>query len=252
MKKLSVVLLALFLVASCFRQKKVDSASTPVSHQIWDTLLQEHVNNQGMVNYKGFMRDSTSLNNYLNQLSQGHPNDKNWSKDEQLAYWINAYNAFTVQLIIRNYPVQSIKDIKKGVPFINTVWDIKFIKIEDKTYDLNNIEHGIIRPYFKDARIHFAVNCASFSCPPLLNEAFDAANLDNQLDRVAKSFINDGIRNILTENNLQLSKIFSWYGMDFKKTKSVRSWIQEYANIEISSDAEIDYMKYDWSLNDQN
>ena len=118
----------------------------PVSHRSWDVLLQRHVKENGFVDYKGMQRDSVELNHYLTLLSAAQPNAQNWTRNEKMAFWINAYNAFTVKLIIDHYPVESIKDIKRGIPFVNTVWDIKFIKIGGKTYDLNNIEHGILRP----------------------------------------------------------------------------------------------------------
>ena len=172
---------------SC-KVSKVESEARPISHTLWDSLLQLHVTTSGRVDYKGFIKDSTKLQQYLNLLSSHHPNDKFWTKEERLAYWINVYNAFTVKLIIDHYPVQSIKDIKNGIPFVNTVWDIKFIHIEDQTYDLNNIEHGIIRARFNDPRIHFAVNCASISCPKLLNKAFQAEKLNGQLNEAARSF----------------------------------------------------------------
>ena len=118
--------------------------------------MQDHVDDEGWVNYNGFIQDSLKLDNYLTLISNNHPNNKNWSKEERFAYWINAYNAFTVKLIVDNYPTESIKDVKSGLPFVNSVWDIKFINIEGNEYDLNNIEHGIIRPKFNDPRAHFA------------------------------------------------------------------------------------------------
>ena len=170
-----------FICTNC-RTIKRSTDSKPVTHEIWDGLLKKYVDKNGFVDYKGFRSDSAALNQYLAVLEKAHPNDKYWSRDEQMAYWINAYNAYTVQLIVRNYPVKSIKDIKNGIPFVNTVWDIKFIKIEGYKYDLNNIEHNILRPVFKDARVHAAVNCASYSCPALRAEAYTAKSLNAQLD----------------------------------------------------------------------
>ena len=184
--------------------KEIKSNSTPISHDIWNKLLQKHVNAQGKVNYKGLIEDSTDFNKYLTLLKSNHPNEKNWTKNERLAYWINAYNAFTIKLILDHYPVKSIKDIKNGIPFVNTVWDIKFIHIESATYDLNNIEHSIIRPRFGDPRVHMAVNCASTSCPNLRNEAYVAERLDEQLDAAATAFVNDKTKNILDPKNLLL------------------------------------------------
>ena len=231
--------------------KNQPSESTPVSHKTWDGLLQKHVK-EGKVNYKGFIQDSVQLNAYLKVLQDNHPNTKHWSPNERLAYWINAYNAFTVKLIVDNYPVKSIKDIKKGVPFINTVWDIKFIKIEDATYDLNNIEHGIIRAKFKEPRIHFAVNCASISCPNLYNRAYVAEKLDEQLTIVAKDFLADTNKNIISAEKVELSKIFQWYGGDFKKDgKSLIEYINQYAPTKVNEDAEKSFLDYNWNLNDE-
>jgi len=255
-RKISLLLSAAYLLISasaCSGQSyKVNSASKPVTHEIWDGLLKKHVSKNGDVNYKGFIADSAKLNNYLEVLSKHHPNEKNWSREEQMAYWINAYNAFTIKLIVQNYPVKSIKDIKNGIPFVNTVWDIKFIKIEGQEYDLNNIEHSILRPKFEDPRIHFAVNCASVSCPNLLNEAFTAKRLNEQLDGAARSFLADKSKNKFdSTSKAQVSKIFSWFKGDFtKKDKSLVDFLNRYAPVKLTAKAEIAYLDYDWNLND--
>jgi hypothetical protein len=155
------------------------------SHQAFDELLKKHVTKDGIVDYKGFIQDKAKLEKYLDLLSNNAPDRGKWSKDEQLAYWINAYNAFTVKLIVDNYPVKSIQDFIPTVkiPLVNTVWHIKFFKIGGKEASLDEIEHKILRKEFEEPRIHFAINCASFSCPPLLNEAFFPEKIDQQLDR---------------------------------------------------------------------
>lgn len=243
-------ILALSL-SSC-KVSEYASNARPVTHEIWDSLLQTHVTDGGLVDYEGFIQDSARFNQYLDLLSKHHPNKKHWSKDERLAYWINAYNAFTVKLVADYYPVESIKDIKKGIPFVNTVWDIKFIEIEGQSYDLNNIEHGIIRPRFEEPRIHFAVNCAAISCPKLWNRAYTANQLDAQLDQAARSFLADEGKNQITANNPKLSKIFSWYGGDFKtKKRSIIDYVNEYTDVDISQEAEVEYLDYDWGLNKQ-
>ena len=229
---------------------KVKSDSQPVQHHLWDSLLKKHVSPQGYVDYRGMIRDSVLLNKYLNLLSSAHPNDKNWNNEEQLAYWINAYNAFTIKLIVDHYPIQGIKEIKNGIPFVNTVWDIKFIEIENETYDLNNIEHGIIRAHFEEPRIHFAVNCASVSCPKLRNEAYTADKLDQQLDDQARYFINDSGKNRLSETPVKLSKIFSWFKGDFEVGgKDYKEFINRYASDKIDEMAEVEFLEYDWNLN---
>ncbi len=244
------ILYATALPACRVKMPEIKPEMPPVSHDIWNGLLKKHVRPDGMVEYKGFVKDSALFNKYLNILSASHPQPA-WSRADQMAYWINAYNAFTVKLIVDHYPVQSIKDIKKGIPFVNTVWDIKFIQIQGQTYDLNNIEHGILRPQFKDARIHAAINCASFSCPRLLNEAFSAQKLEQQLEAVTRSFINDPQRNKVSADKAELSAIFNWFGGDFKRDAgSVRAFVNRYAHTKISETAVISYLDYDWSLND--
>ncbi|MEZ4985802.1 MAG: DUF547 domain-containing protein [Saprospiraceae bacterium] len=222
----------------------------PVSHALWNELLQRHVKEAGFVDYKGVIRDSVQLGRYLALLESAHPNST-WSKNEQMAYWINAYNAYTVKLIIDHYPVASIKDIKNGIPFINTVWDIKFIHIQGQTYDLNNIEHGILRKEFPDARVHAAVNCASYSCPRLQNEAFVADKLEQQLEAAMRTFVNDPLRNRIQPDKAALSAIFNWFAGDFKRDAgTVRAYVNRFLDQPISANIPIEYISYDWSLNE--
>lgn len=250
MRKLLLALLILTYTISCATIPVSDSK--PISHQNWTELLGKHVNAKGMVDYKGMIADSTALNTYLDLLSANHPNEKNWSKGERLAYWINAYNAFTVQLIIRNYPVESIKDIAGGIPFVNTPWDVKFIKIEGETYDLNNIEHGIIRKEFNEPRIHFALVCAAVSCPKLRNEAYTAQRLDEQLEDEARYFFNNPEKNTITKDKITVSKLLKWYWGDFSDVAEDRiSYVNKYSKTKANSDAEVDFMDYNWALNEQ-
>ena len=145
-------------------------------------LLKKHVNSKGNVNYAAFKKDEAALDAYLDQL-QSNPVDRNMSKNERLAYWINVYNAFTIKLILDNYPLNSIKDLEGGKP-----WDKVFIKLGNTSYSLNMVENEVIRKRFTEPRIHFAVNCAAASCPPLLNDAFYPDRLTNQLAERTASF----------------------------------------------------------------
>lgn len=240
--------MAIFQTRSCYADNVLDT--DPVSHDIWDGLLKKYVHANGLVDYKGFQKDSTQLNKYLDLLASTHP-EKSWSKEEQMAYWINAYNAFTVKLIINHYPVSSIKDIKNGIAFINSVWDIKFINLKGQVYDLNNLEHGILRKEFDDARIHAAINCASYSCPKLRNEAYVASKLDAQLQDAMIGFINDPLRNEVNSESAQLSKIFTWFSGDFKKNAgSIRDFINRFAKTKLKTTGKIEYKDYDWRLNE--
>lgn len=244
-------LVAWFTCTNC-RTIRNSSDSKPVTHEIWDGLVKKHVSQDGFVDYKGFIRDSAELNRYLRVLEKAHPNDKNWSRNEQMAYWINAYNAYTVQLIVRNYPVASIKDIKRGLAFVNSVWDIKFIKIQGFTYDLNNIEHNILRPIYKDPRVHAAVNCASYSCPKLRKEAFTAAQLETQLEDAMNGFVNDPLRNHISTQKAEISEIFKWFKGDFEQNgKSLRDFLNHFSKEKITAQTEITHLDYNWSLNEQ-
>jgi len=218
-------------------------------HQIFNDLLNKYVTEEGKVNYNGFVSDSLEFNKYLNLLALNHPNDT-WTDDQIKAYWINAYNAYTIQLIIRNYPVKTIKDLGGSIYKVNTPWDIKFIHIGEETYDLNNIEHGILRSDYEEPRIHFAVNCASVSCPRLRNEAYVATKLDAQLDDQARKFINYDAKNDITAEKAEVSKIFTWFGGDFKKNGSVKDFINQYADIQIPEEVKLTFQEYNWNLNE--
>ncbi len=224
--------------------------ANPVQHGEWDALVKKHVSKNGMVDYQGFLKDKKQLQVYLDKLSANKPTSK-WSKNEKMAFWINAYNAFTVKLILDNYPIKSIKDIKRGIPFVNSVWDIAFIPMGKEKIDLNYIEHTILRKEFKDPRIHAAINCASFSCPLLRNEAYYASRLDEQLNDAMRRFVNDPQRNQLDKSNIKISKIFSWFAGDFKVNgSSVVDYLNKYAKKRVQSNAKIDFLEYQWELND--
>ncbi len=224
----------------------------PPSHQLFTEVLQKHVNEKGWVDYQSLIDDRSQLDAYVKLLQNNHPSES-WSRKEQLAYWINAYNAFTLHLILEKYPVESVKDIGSWIqiPFVNTPWDISFIEIGDKTYDLNNIEHDILRSDFDEPRIHFAIVCASYSCPRLSQEAYTAENIEAQLAAAAKDFLNDPRKNKMNANNPELSKIFSWFGGDFKKQTSLIEFINQYSATKIDPEANISFFDYDWRLNDQ-
>lgn len=221
-------------------------------HQLLDTLLSRHVNEDGWVDYPGLEKDSLLLNDYLRQLENSIPNDSNWARGDKIAYWINLYNAFTLRLILDHYPVKSIKDIGSSpqIPFVNTPWDIKFISLNGKKYDLNNIEHNILRK-FGEPRIHFAIVCASRSCPKLRGEAYRGKTLDTQLASQTKEFLKDPTRNDLkNEEEIRISKIFQWFKGDFTEKGTVVDFINSQLNSGISSDVDVEYMSYDWSMND--
>jgi hypothetical protein len=228
------------------------AGSTPPSHQLWNELLKSNVKPDGLVDYKGFIREKPKLEKYLKLLSENAPDRKTWSKNEQLAYWINVYNAYTVKLIVDFYPTKSIRDLgpRIKIPLIKDVWHYKFFKIAGVEMSLDEVEHSILRKEFEEPRIHFAINCASVSCPPLLNEAFVATNLENQLTRVATTFINDPTRNKISSQSAQLSSIFSWFKGDFTKKGTLIEFLNRYAKVKLSPNARITFMEYNWNLNE--
>ena len=213
-------------------------SSTAPDHSPWNGLLQRHVDGNGRVDYGGFAREQAALDRYLATLAERTPED-DWTREERLAYWINAYNAYTIKLILDHQPVQSIRDIDQP-------WERKWITLGGKSYSLNNIEHDIIRQRFNEPRVHFALVCAAKSCPPLPNEAFTAQNLNTLLQQRTRRFINDERFNVTQEAVVRVSPLFDWYGEDFGE---VREYLNDYLATDIPEGKEISFLDYDWSLN---
>lgn len=229
------------------------AGQTGITHKPFDALLQKYVDDKGMVDYKGLQADRSKLKGYLTTLEQNAPKDS-WSESERLAYWINVYNAYTLDLILEHYPVKSIKEIGSTIkiPFVSTAWDVKFINIGGEEYDLNAIEHTIIRKRFDEPRIHFALVCAAVSCPKLQNNAYFAETLEEQLTTAAQDFLNDPEKNeFKSSKKASLSKIFNWYGGDFNNDGTLIEYLNRYAPLQLESNARISWNDYDWALNEQ-
>ena len=243
-KHIVLVLVLLFLSAG--------AASAELLHNKWTELLSSHVN-QGIVDYQGFKKSEAELDAYLVQLAGTDP--EQLSKQDQLAYWINGYNSYTVKLILENFkngkPPSSIRRI--GGLFSNP-WKISFAVMGGTTYTLDNIEHDIIRVRFDEPRIHFAVNCASKSCPILISEAYEGATLDEQLEQSTRDFLENPEHNFLDGDTLYVSSIFKWYKEDFNDdplsfflTHTGGSLLQQLSTRK--DQIRIKYADYDWSLN---
>lgn len=219
------------------------NSAVNLDHSAWTELLQKHVNSNGDVAYKAFKKDREQLDEYLNMLSKNKPT-KAWSVQEQLAYYINLYNAHTVALILDNYPLKSIKDI-------DSPWAKAIVPVGNKELSLGGIENSILRK-MNEARIHFAINCASISCPKLLNQAYTAAKIDEQLDKVTREFINSD-KNEISENSAKLSSVFDWYKIDFvtEESNSIREYINQYSETKINRGTKISFKDYNWNLNEQ-
>jgi hypothetical protein len=225
------------------------AAGSIPDHAIYAELLANYVAN-GVVNYAGFKADEARLDQYLKTLETVDPDSL--PREEQFAFYINAYNGWTIKLILGGYPgVKSIKDL--GGLF-QSPWKKEFVRIDGKTLTLDDIEHAILRPRFKDPRVHFAINCASKSCPPLISEPYRGATLDAQLTRVVTSFLNSPANSRLEGSTLWVSSIFKWFAEDFNQ--DVVGFYLKYAQGDLKQKLEagrgrieVKYMDYDWSLN---
>lgn len=247
-------------------------------HSGFDSLLQKYVAG-GLVNYQALKADSLPLQNYLRQLEEVNPGEfKNWPLEEQMVFWINAYNAITLEGIVRNYPIKRGSLVarmffpKNSIRQISGFWDTVFIKVMGRELTLNQIEHEILRKQFKDPRIHFVIVCASIGCPDLESRAFFAENLDQRLDDATRNFINNpGKARLDREKDvLYLSSIFDWYKEDFTASNEAEKQYRKYSKAEkgliefviqyvpetdreyiIQNQPKIKYLDYDWSLNEQ-
>ena len=231
------------------------------THAAWTRVLQEHQRGANL-NYGALKRDRSGLDAYLKNLEGVRAEEfSKWKRADRYAFWINAYNAYTVRIVVDNYPVDSIKSIGKE----GTIWDRAFIdlaplfpKAKGKRLSLNDIEHQILRPEFKDARVHAAVNCASIGCPPLRKEAFTGEGLDGQLDSVVRAWLADATRNGFDSETqrAQVSQVFDWFKDDFvRDAGSVTKWLARYAPKKhqewlLRDRAALSFLDYDWKLND--
>ena len=231
-------------------------------HKLLTKILADNVKD-GFVNYKGLENDSLFIE-YIKQLKSSNPGKLKSSAD-RLAFWINAYNAYTIKIILDNYPIESINELHSGGRilahiFKSTVWDKDFVVINKRKMTLNEIEHEIIRKKFKEPRIHFALVCASISCPSLRNEAYEGYKLNEQLEDQAKIFFNDRTKNKFDLKNRTafLSKILDWYDSDFgNNDEEVLLFVAKYLPEKLSKDIQenteewdIDYLPYSWDLNE--
>ena len=219
-------------------------------HQNWDALVHQFVDDRGFVDYKGFKNNESQLDHYLDSLTNTAP-QKNWTNHQKIAYWINAYNAFTVKLIMNNYGKGNIKEI--GVLHQQSPFKIPFFKIGANEFTLDKLEHEILRKEFDEPRIHFCLVCASFSCPKFRNEAFIADKLEEQLEGQTSDFINDPDKNSLDQNPIGVSSLFQWYWDDFSAyftdKNSLLNWINKYSKTPTNVNNEMEYLPYNCALN---
>jgi len=233
------------------------SSSKTIKHGAWDKFLKKYVqlteDGVNRVTYSAVSKtDAKALKNYIAGLEA--TDITLYSRDQQFSYWVNLYNAKTVDLVLDAYPVSSIKKIKGG--FFNTgPWDSKVLTVNGNKLSLNNVEHGILRPIWKDPRIHYVVNCASIGCPNLGKEAFTVKNSEKLLDMAAKDYINHPRGVTVKDGKLYVSSIYEWYQADFGGSdEGVISHIEKYAKPKLKKQLQM-VMNiyddvYDWSLNE--
>lgn len=239
-----------------------DEASVEqLDHGPWQEILDGYVATDGegvnLFDYEGLQAnagDAAKLNAYLEYLQNLDPRD--YSRAEQMAYWINFYNALTVKVVLDEYPVETIRDIHEGVVPYTGPWDDVHARVTGEDLTLNHMEHGILRPLWQEERIHYAVNCAAYTCPHLIETAFTAANTESLLEAGAHAYVNSprGV-DVVDEDFMVLSSIYQWYPEDFGGTEeAVIEHLVEYADDELAAflkgfEGAIDY-DYDWTLNE--
>lgn len=236
MKK-NILLLVLFLSQSV-------AFSQYINYQFYEDFLTKYVSKDGYVDYDAIYQNQTDLNTVIKRF-EGLPVIKDWSKNQELSHWINVYNVYSIKLIVDNFPINSIKDIVGS-------FDLRFIPYKNQYISLNYIEKEILSTTL-DERIHFAINCASISCPNINCVPFYADTIETQLEVAAKQFINNTLKNDISRKEVKLSKIFDWFAADFlKNNTSIIAYINKYADSKIKENAEITFLDYNWSLNSQN
>jgi Protein of unknown function, DUF547 len=262
MQALGATALALAVGAPAQAQAGFDT-----QYAAWEALLKKHVrwlpdNKQSRVDYAGFKNDRAALKAVLDAMSAlPRAQFDAWPKAEQMAFLINAYNAFTVELILTEYPkIKSIKDLGS---FVKSPWKKEFFSLLGETHHLDWIEHDMLRPKYADPRIHAAIVCASIGCPALRPEAFTVERLEAQLEDGMQRFLGDRTRNRVKDGRLEVSSIFKWFKGDFEKGHKGFSQVEDvfakYASA-LSDDAQVQqrlrdkalpvsFLDYDWSLN---
>lgn len=264
---LRLLLLApVVLLAGCFSNASVQSiepdrpVTTPATfdHSAFSALLAEVVDERGFVDYGVLAADPAPLDRYLGRLAATDPSAL--SDADRLAFWLNVYNAYTLKLIVDNYPIDSIHDVVSGafIPLVNTPFKVEFVTVGGETMTLDGVEHGTIREEFDEPRIHFALVCAARSCPPLRAEAYVGDRLDAQLDDQARRFLTNPAKNRIPadDETIRLSKIFDWFGGDFGDDDAARqAFLAPYFDGDVRDRLargafDVEFLSYDWSLND--
>jgi hypothetical protein len=248
----SVLFLYHFRVEADSRTQQPTSNAS-FSHELFDQVLQEHVDEKGRVNYTKLKANPKKLEAYLDLLAFADPEELPYN--ERLTFWINTYNALVIKGVVNHYPITSVRKVKLFNGFFSR---LKF-QVANKMYTLNQIEHDIIRIEFVEPRVHFVLVCASSSCPPLWNRAFSAETIEERLETATFNFIRnpEQVRIDRPKRHVYVSKIFKWYDDDFTEGyDGVTDFLTDYLppeDVEFleSTDVKLRHLDYDWTLNDQ-
>ncbi|MFP5221850.1 MAG: DUF547 domain-containing protein [Acidobacteriota bacterium] len=242
--------LSLISLAVCLSLAAASAWAQPVDNALFAQVLSRHVRD-GHVDYSGLKADPSRLDAYLAQLAAADL--PSLSEPERFAAYINLYNATTIKLILDHMPVASIRDI--GGLF-GSPWKLPVVRTRTGAITLDALEHEVLRKQFKDPRLHAAINCASKGCPPLAAEPYEAARLDEQLDRASRAFVQTPNRARLTGDTLFVSAIFDWFEADFGGRDGVVAFVARHADPALRDAVaahggriKLKYLPYDWSLN---
>lgn len=253
---MSIALSAKPVHASSLSKHFAPKGNGSVDHSAFDALLSRYVIKQAdgstRVNYRGLKAARPQLQAYLAQM-QGI-SVRSLSRNAAKAYWINLYNAKTLDVILDHYPVKSIRDIKLGGLFASGPWKKELVTVGGKALSLDDIEHEIARASWKDPRLHYGFNCASIGCPDLRQEAYRGKSIDQQLDQAARAFINHPRAIKAGKTGLTVSTLYKWYKSDFGSTSQLQAHWRQYANpslqTRLQKNSKINGYRYDWSLNE--
>ena len=237
---LNTILVAVFIITSQIQAQSVSSL-----HQLWDSMLQKYVSQEGKVDYVAWSgsKDSVNLIKYLKSIKYINTIQFNdLSRNELLALYINTYNAYITKSILQYPLAYNIRDIKPNI------WAQKIVFIAGKRYSLNDLENNILRKQFLDPRVHFCLTYSAHSSPKLYSRAYTAQNISLKLKSNTRAFLRDVNHNFFNQDESRISKIFKWYYMDFE---SVRAFLKQYAPVSYNPWAPIYYRNYDWELNSQ-
>lgn len=223
------------------------SIQTQAQTDVFNALLKTYVDNKGNVDYKGLRKNRALLDIYLKHLNNTIPGKK-WSSNKAKAFWMNAYNAYTIKLILDSYPLKKITAIKRQG---KNAWKLPIAKVGKKEYTLDYIEHKILRRWHDDARVHVGLNAASKSGPCFPPYAFTEKNIDEKLQILMKKFINDSTKNKISIDKVEVSKIFEWYQEDFTSKNNLVDYINRFSKIKANDNAEVVYLNYNWDLNEK-